>query len=110
MIEAIEQVKACMEHYLGCILAEKIYRTTEKDSSVKRMEAACQVQSLEDQTKQSIKEKNQEYQDNTEWIEVERSFGLSKRCYGLELIKPKLYDTTLTFIVLSIFMTNIFKI
>lgn len=60
--------------------------------------------------KQSAKEKQQEYQDNTDRIEVERSFSLSKRCYGLGLIRTKLYDTTLTSIALSVFVTNLFKI
>lgn len=61
-------------------------------------------------TKQSSKEKKQEYQDNTDRIEVERSFSLSKRCYGMDLIRTKLYDTTLTSIALSVFVTNLFKI
>ena len=61
-------------------------------------------------TKQLAKEKKQEYQDNTDRIEVERSFSLSKRCYGLGLIRTKLYDTTLTSIALSVFVTNLFKI
>ena len=61
-------------------------------------------------TKQSSKEKKQEYQDNTDRIEVERSFRLSKRCYGMDLIRTKLYDTTLTSIALSVFVTNLFKI
>ena len=61
-------------------------------------------------TKQSSKEKKQEYQDNTDRIEVERSFSLSKRCYGMDLIRTKLYDTTFTSIALSVFVTNLFKI
>lgn len=59
---------------------------------------------------QSAKEKKQEYQDNTDRIEVERSFSLSKRCYGMDLIRTRLYDTTLTSIALSVFVTNLFKI
>lgn len=59
---------------------------------------------------QSAKEKKQEYQDNTDRIEVERSFSLSKRCYGMDLIRTRLYDTTLISIALSVFVTNLFKI
>ena len=33
-----------------------------------------------------------------------------KRCYGMGLIRTKLYDTTLTSITLSVFVTNLFKI
>ncbi|WP_435816465.1 transposase [Eubacterium ventriosum] len=39
---------------------------------------------------QSAKEKKQEYQDNTDRIEVERSFSLSKRCYGMDLIRTSI--------------------
>lgn len=60
--------------------------------------------------KSTTKEKKQEYQDNTDRIEVEQSFSLSKRCYGPGLIRTKLYDTTLTSIALSVFVTNHFKI
>lgn len=60
--------------------------------------------------KQPTKEKKHEYQDNTDRIEVERAFSLSKRCYGMGLIRTKLYDTTLTSIALSVFVTNLFKI
>ena len=41
---------------------------------------------------------------------MERAFSLSKRCYGMGLIRTKLYDTTLTSIALSVFVTNLFKI
>ena len=55
-------------------------------------------------------DKKQEYQDNTDRIEVERAFSLSKRCYGMGLIRTKLEETTLSSIALSIFVTNLFKI
>lgn len=43
-------------------------------------------------------------------IEVERTFSLSKRCYGIDCITTKLEETQLTSIALSIFVTNHFKI
>ena len=55
-------------------------------------------------------DKKVEYQDNTDRIEVEQAFSLSKRCYGLGLIRTKLKGTMLTSIALSVFMTNLFKI
>ena len=60
--------------------------------------------------RQSAKEKKQEYQDNTDRIEVERSFSLSKRCYGMNCITTKLEETQLTSIALSVFVTNLFRI
>lgn len=54
--------------------------------------------------------KKQEYQDNTDRIEVERTFSLSKRCYGMSCITTKLEETQLTSIALSVFVTNLFRI
>ena len=47
-------------------------------------------------------DKKQEYQDNTDRIEVERAFSLSKRCYGMGCITTKLEKTQLTSIALSL--------
>ena len=55
-------------------------------------------------------DKKQEYQDNTDRIEVERTFSVSKRCYGMDCITTKLKETQLTSIALSVFVTNLFKI
>ena len=52
----------------------------------------------------------QEYQDKTDRIEVERTFSLSKRCYGMSCITTKLEETQLTSIALSVFVTNLFRI
>ena len=54
--------------------------------------------------------KKLEYQDNTDRIEVERTFSLSKRCYGMSCITTKLEETQLTSIALSVFVTNLFRI
>ena len=54
-------------------------------------------------------DKKQEYQDNTDRIEVERTFSLSKRCYGMSCITTKLEKTQLTSIALSVFVINLFK-
>lgn len=54
--------------------------------------------------------KKQEYQDNTDRIEVGWTFSLSKRCYGMGLIVTKLEETQMTTIALSVFVTNLFKI
>lgn len=37
-------------------------------------------------------DKKQEYQDNTDRIEVERAFSLEKHCYGMGLITTKLEE------------------
>lgn len=48
--------------------------------------------------------------DNIDRIEVECTFGVSKRCYGMGCITTKLEETQLTAVVLSVFLTNLFKI
>lgn len=39
------------------------------------------------------KDRKQEYKDNTDRTEVERSFSLGKQCYGMGLIVTKLEQT-----------------
>lgn len=113
MQEAVERYKERTGHYPERVLADQIYRTREnrrycKSHSIRLSGPKLGRPSVN--TKQTVKERKLEYQDNTDRIEVERAFSLSKRCYGLGLIKTKLYDTTLTSIALSVFVTNLFKI
>lgn len=112
LIQAIERFKERNGHYSERVLADQIYRTRGNRGFCKLHGIRLSGPKLgrPSMTKQSAKEKKQEYQDNTDRIEVERSFSLSKRCYGLGLIRTKLYDTTLTSIALSVFVTNLFKI
>ncbi len=49
-----------------------------------------------DKEKQTRMEKKQEYQDNTDRIEVEQEFSVEKHSYGLGLIVTKLEETQLT--------------
>lgn len=112
LIEAVERFKERTGHYPERLLADQIYRTRDNRNFCKAHGIRLSGPKLgrPSLAKQSAKEKKQEYQDNTDRIEVERSFSLSKRCYGMDLIRTKLYDTTLTSIALSVFVTNLFKI
>lgn len=58
---------------------------------------------------QAKAEKKQEYQDNTDRIEIEREFSVEKRSYGLGLIVTRLETTQLTSIALSVLTANLFK-
>lgn len=79
LIVVVENYKDRTGHYPKSVLANQIYRNR----------------------------KNIKYcKDNTDRIEVERSFSLSKRCYGLGLIKCKLEETTYSNIEMSIFVTK----
>ena len=50
------------------------------------------------------------YQDNTDRIEVERTFSLAKRKFGLGLLLTKREDTTKSSIVLSVIAMNISRL
>ena len=112
LVEAVERFRERTGYYPERLLADQIYRTRDNRNFCKLHGIRLSGPKLgrPSFTKQSSKEKKQEYQDNTDQIEVERSFSLSKRCYGMDLIRTKLYDTTLTSIALSVFVTNLFKI
>ena len=112
LVEAVERFRERTGHYPERLLADQIYRTRDNRNFCKLHGIRLSGPKLgrPSFTKQSSKEKKQEYQDNIDQIEVERSFSLSKRCYGMDLIRTKLYDTTLTSIALSVFVTNLFKI
>ena len=112
LVEAVERYKERNGYYPERLLADQIYRTRDNRNFCKLHGIRLSGPKLgrPSLTKQSAKEKKQEYQDNTDRIEVERAFSLSKRCYGMDLIRTKLYDTSLTSIALSVFVTNLFKI
>ena len=55
-------------------------------------------------------DKKTEYKDNADRVEVERSFSLAKRCYGLGKIMTKLDVTTRGSIALSILVMNVARI
>ncbi len=56
------------------------------------------------------KSTGEEYQDNTDRVEVERFFSAGKRCNGTDLIVTKLEETTLSSIAMSILITNLFAV
>ena len=57
--------------------------------------------------KNASSDKQTEYIDNADRIEVERAFSLAKRCYGLGRIMTKREDTTRSSIELSIVAMNV---
>ena len=75
--------------------------------SAKNIALDYPVRSLGDQARKQ--QKQIEYQDNTDRIEVERRFSLTKRCYGMGKIVTRLEDTQLTSIALSVFVANIVR-
>lgn len=110
LIEAVERFKERTGYYPKRVLADQIYRTRENRSYCKEHGIRLSGPKLGRPSAAVKVDKKQEYQDNTDRIEVERTFSLSKRCYGMDCITTKLEETQLTSVALSVFVMNLFKI
>ncbi|MGL6198530.1 MAG: IS5 family transposase [Lachnospiraceae bacterium] len=108
--DAVERYKDRNGHYPSRVLADQIYRTRDNRKFCSENGIRLSGPKLGRPGQTSKADKKIEYQDNTDRIEVERAFSLSKRCYGMGLIRTKLEETTLTSIGLSVFVMNLFKI
>ena len=110
LIEAIERFRERTGYYLERVLADQIYRTRETRNYCKEHGIRLSGPKLGRPSATTKVDKKQEYQDNTDRIEVERTLSLIKRCYGMSCITTKLEETQLTSIALSVFVTNFFRI
>ena len=110
LIEAVERFRERNGFYPERVLADQIYRTRENLGYCKEHGIRLSGPKLGRPSANVKVDKKQEYQDNTDRIEVERAFSLSKRCYGMDCIVTKLKETQLTSIALSVFVMNLFKI
>ena len=110
LIGAIERYRERTGHYPERALADKIYRNRENIAFCKEHGIRLSGPSLGRPRKNVLVDKKTEYIDNADRIEVERAFSLSKRCYGLGLIRTKLDMTTKSSIALSIIAMNVGRI
>ena len=110
LIKAVERFKERTGYYPERVLADQIYRTRENRGYCKEHGIRLSGQKLGRPSAAAKVDTKQEYQDNTDRIKVERSFSLSKRCYGMNCITTKLEETQLASIALSVFVTNLFRI
>ena len=97
-------------HHPVRILADKIYRNRENLAYCKTHRIRLSGPALGRPKKNPDEDRKTEYQDAVDRIEVERSFSLAKRCFGLGLITTKLDTTTRSSIVLSIIAMNVDRI
>ena len=110
LIGAVERYKERTGHYPARILADKIYRNRENLAYCKTHRIRLSGPALGRPKKNPDEDRKTEYQDAVDRIEVERSFSLAKRCFGLGLITTKLDTTTRSSIVLSIIAMNVDRI
>lgn len=110
LVEAAERFRKRTGYYPKRVLADQIYRTRENRKYCRERGIRLSGPRLGRPGADAKVDKKQEYQDNTDRIEVERSFSLSKRCYGMGCIVTKLEETQFTSVALSVLVTNLFKI
>ena len=97
-------------YYPERVLADQIYRTRDNRAFCQKHGIRLSGPKLGRPSKATTKsDKKIAYQDNTDRIEVERRFSLTKRCYGMGKIMTRLEDTQLTSIALSVFVANIVR-
>ena len=110
LTDALERYRQRNGHYPKRVLVDQIYRTKSNRDFCKEYGIEMSGPKLgrppKDGGKKSSKE---EYQDNTDRIEVERFFSRDKQSFGAGLITTKLMGTTLTSIALSVLAANIFE-
>ncbi len=110
LIDAVKRFRERTGYYPERVPADQIYRIRENRNFCKEHGIRLSGPKPGRSRINAKVDKKQEYQDNTDRIKVERTFSLSKRCYGMDRITTKLEETQLTSIALSVFVTNLFKI
>lgn len=83
--EAVERFKERTGYYPQRLLADQIYRNHDNRQYCKTHGIRLSSPKLGRPTTTAKADKKIEQKDNTDRIEVERAFSLSKRCYGLGL-------------------------
>ncbi len=104
---AAEKYKKCTGHYPERILADQIYRNRNNHKFCSEHGIRLSGKPLDRPKKQPDIDEKTEYKDNTDRIEVERKFSLSKRKFGLGLLLTKREDTTRSDIALCVFAMNV---
>lgn len=107
--DVMNRYKERTGHYPKRVLVDQIYRTRENRNFCRDHGITMSGPKLGRPAK-NRKSSREEYQDNTDRIEVERFFSSGKRCNGAGLIMTKLEETTLCSIALSILVTNLFAV
>ncbi len=107
LVGAIERYRQRTGRYPERVLADTIYRNRDNLAYCKLHGIRLSGPALGRPKRDAKVDKKQEYTDAVDRIEVERSFSLAKRCFGLGLIRTKLDCTTRSSIALSIIAMNV---
>ena len=108
--DMIERYKERTGSYPERILADKIYRNRENLAYCAERKIRLSGPALGRPKKDEIRDKKQDYIDESERIEVERKFSLAKRKCGIGLIVTRLKETTCHCLAMSVLLLNLRKI
>lgn len=108
--EMVENYHQRTGYYPQRILADKIYRNRENINFCKSRGIRLSGPALGRPKKDEVRDKKQDYVDQTERIEVERKFSLAKRKCGMGIIVTRLKDTSCHCLAMSVLLLNIKKI
>ena len=108
--EMIERYKERTGSYPERILADKIYRNRENLAYCAERKIRLSGPALGRPKKDEIRDKKQDYIDESERVEVERKFSLAKRKCGIGLIVTRLQETTCHCLAMSVLLLNLRKI
>ena len=97
-------------HYPALILADKIYRNRDNLSYCKEHGIRLSGPALGRPKKGETRNKVQDYKDECERVEVERTFSLAKRKCGMGLVTAKLQETASHVLAISVLVLNLRKI
>ena len=111
LTDRIEAFRDRTGHYPEAVMVDAIYRTKENIAYCEKRNIRITGKPLGNKKKSpkmSKKEKQIEYKDSVVRIAVERFFSLIKLHYGAGLIMPRLSNSAINSIALSILVANLF--
>ena len=108
--DMIERYKVRTGCYPQRILADKIYRNRDNLGYCSARGIRLSGPALGRPKKGDIRDKRQDYIDESERVEVERQFSLAKRKCGMGLIVTRLKDTTCHRLAMSVLLLNLRKL
>ena len=108
--DMIERYKERTGSYPERILADKIYRNRENLAYCAERKIRLSGPALGRPKKDEIRDKKQDYIDESERVEVERKFSLAKRKCGIGLIVTRLKETTCHCLAMSVLLLNLRKL
>ncbi len=105
--DMIEAFRIREGHYPSRVLADKIYRNRDNLRFCKEHGIRLSGPALGRPKKNEIRDKEQDYKDECERVEVERRFSLSKRKCGMGLVTDRLQKTAEHVIAMSILVLSL---